>query len=158
MILALGLLIIGLLILRAYIMDPTRGLPAYGELQAIQGRVAWVDPYEFGVRFGFSGDSRGFAYLSKAEAHHKVTKHLVNAGDRLITVLAELDDSHSPLYSDKTYHVVFQVVVGEQLVRSYQEVADAWAGDNKLMLLVGILLLLSGGFTGWQTHAKHKPS
>ena len=143
---------------RAYIIDPTHGLPAYDELQEIQGRIAWIEPYKFGVRFGFDGDDRNFAYLSKADAHHLVTQHLVSAGDHLIAVLAELDDSHSPLYNDKEYHVVFQVAVGEKTVRPYQDVAAAWASDNKLMLLLGILLLPSGSFIGWRTHTTRKHS
>jgi hypothetical protein len=153
---ALFSILIGPKILHTYFTNPSAGLPLYEKLTLVEGKVDWIKREKYGVKFGFQDNKINFNYPSKAKGMWKVEESLNNSFGANVKILAELDDSFSPMGSNEKYHDVFEVIVGEQVVRSYEDSSQGWLGDNKLMPYIGFGLLFGGVYIAVQAHRKRK--
>lgn len=153
---ALFSILVGLKILHVYFSDPAAGLPSYEDLTLIEGEVDWIKREKYGIKFGFLDNELNFNYPSKANGMGIIGDHLSNSYGKNVKILAELEDSFSPMGSNEKYHYVFEVIVGNQIVRSYEESSRAWLGDNKLIPYIGFGFLLGGIYIAVQAHRKRK--
>ena len=146
----------GPIILFVYFNDPGAGLPEYEALTLVQGKIAWVQTAKYGVKFGMKNNQLNFSYPLKAKGMHRVKQALSNAGLEEIQVRARLTDSFSPMYSDKSYHTEFEVIVGDRVIRSYAQVSQAVLADNKLIAYIGFIFLFGGIVMTIQARRKRK--
>jgi len=129
-------------------VHPGTGIPAATTLMQASGKVAWVQNYKYGTRFGLVGVPEKFDYPSKASGMGVVRDALTYAGDKVIAVRYE-NAASGPIYSDDKYHVVWSLQVGNQPVRTYAESVSAWESDNRLAPWLGVALLGSGFYLGY---------
>jgi hypothetical protein len=125
-------------------LDPGRGLPREAQLRQAVGTATWYQPYKYGVRFGLSGHPNGFDYLSKGNAANQVADAIGAASGKTVRVLYDPGSLGAPIYSKDKYFTVFSVTVGEQPVRSYDQVAAAWRSDNQVGYWIGWVAVAVG--------------
>jgi hypothetical protein len=123
--------------------DRKAGIVPDATLVEASGRLASMQDYKYGTRFGLMGYAERFDYLSKAGGMGKVRDALRNSGDKIVHV-RYAKESYGPLFSDEKYHGVWVLAVGEQQVRSYAETAAAWEADNKFAPLMGLIMTVCG--------------
>jgi hypothetical protein len=146
----------GLAIFLSTNLDPRAGIPPKSELLAASGEVSWVQERKYGTRFGLAGVAQKFEYPSKANGMGVVRKALRRGAERTVSVRYEADAS-GPIHSDEVYHDVWEIKVGDRVVRSYAESAAAWESDNRLTPWLAAAMALIGfylGFTAWQLRQK----
>jgi hypothetical protein len=125
-----------------YGRDPDAGLPREDALVAVSGRLEELSESRYSIDFRLEGEAREFQYLGKARGWDRVRSALEGAEDRAVTVW--IDRAEQGATGDLT---VYAVAVDGRVVRSYDEVRDAWRRDNALapwlagaMLLCGVVL------------------
>lgn len=133
----------GIYFLGAYLINPLNGLPKQEDLIEVQGRVEWVKRHKYGVKFKFKDETDIYNYMSKIDAVGKVKSSLSNAGDAVVSVLIKPNDISKNLITDEQYNDVYQVKISGRFVRSYGEVKEAWASDNKIGLYMGPIFILA---------------
>lgn len=146
-------MVLGLCIGFFQLTQVNSGFPFKEELREKSGLVSWVQKHKYGIRFGFVNESMNFNYPSKADGQDVVKDSLMNSEGKIVTILYDATDTHSPIYSSKVYHDFFQLSVDGLLVRSYAESEKAWRSDNKLMPIIVALFLL-GGIYIWRKTKK----
>ena len=82
------------------------------------------------VRFSLSTDPRNLHYISKAGQIDNVWSALGQAGRSEVGVLIDSADPHSPPLDGRAFYTVFEVRVGEEMVRPYAQVVESWGTDN----------------------------
>lgn len=127
------------------------GLPYRENLSEAVGYIDWVQSYKYGIRFSFIDGQRNFNYPSKSNGLGVVKDSLNASTEKLVTILFDGKNTTSPIYSDREYHDVLEVRVGEKVIRSYDDSAKAWKADNLLFPFIVALFLISGPYIGWNT-------
>ena len=64
-------------------------------------------------------------------------------------------DAHGPVYSDMRYHGVWDVAIGDRVVRSYAETSAEWRADNALTPWLGGFFAFAGvfcAFAAWLSY------
>lgn len=136
-----------------YMIDPSGGLPQFGELTEIEGKIGRVTTQRYGIRFVLKDDSRELNYSSKMNALGLVGEALTTAGEQRVIVYADLNEPRSPMFSDNVYYNVFQIRIADRIVRSYEDSAREWISNQRLMPYLGVfcvvcgLIILWGGIT-----------
>lgn len=82
------------------------------------------------VRFSLAPDPRHFHYIAKAGRIDNVWIALGQAGQSEVSVLIDPSDAHVPPLEDRGFHTVFEVRVGNDVIRAYAQVVDSWGTDN----------------------------
>ncbi|MDO6428377.1 hypothetical protein Q4489_15280 [Thalassotalea sp. 1_MG-2023] len=143
----IGLAIFGLVggiyFLVTPLLDPVNGLPEKDELTEIRGTIEWVKKHKYGVKFKLADKENTFNYPSKANSSTAVNSALSNAGHETIAILAVLDDFNTNYVTGKKFIDVYQVVVDDKTIRSYEQVRKAWEGDNKVGLFLGPFMIFA---------------
>lgn len=147
----------GVAFLYAYFSDPTGGLPKYEELTEIEGEIDWVTSHRYGIRFGLKDNPQKLNYPSKMNALGLVRESLTTASGNKLVVLTDLNDPHSPIYSDNVYYDVFEISVADRIVRSYEESANEWLSDQRLSPYLGAFFVVSGFIILWQERKWRRP-
>lgn len=135
-------------------LDPKAGIAAEATLLEATGKVDWIEEYRYGTRFGLVGISERFDYLSKAKGMGAVRNALNHAGGRVVSVLYE-SKTHGPMYSDDKYHNVWELTIGDRVVRSYAVSAASWESNNRLVPWLGSAMGFCGlvlGYGAWRAH------
>jgi hypothetical protein len=133
----------GIYFLVTPLLDPVNGLPAKDELTEVKGTVEWVKKHKYGVKFKLANKETTFNYSSKANSSTEVNSALLNAGHEAITILTVLDDFNTNYVTGKKFINVYQVVVGDTTIRSYEQVKKAWEGDNKIGFFLGPFMIFA---------------
>jgi hypothetical protein len=108
------------------------GIPPRHLLAPASGKVEWVKPEKYAVRFKFSGEPKLFSYASKGNAVDQVRNALSQNSPPVVTVLYDPTDSHGPVYSSETYYSVYEISLHDKAVRTHAQVASAWASDTAI--------------------------
>lgn len=82
------------------------------------------------IRFGLTSDPRHFQYVSKAGAANEVLEALEGAEERRVRIAFDSSDSHTPWFEDRALYTIYELTVEGRPVRSYDQVASSWTGDN----------------------------
>ena len=138
-------------------VDPEDGIQQHNDLLKADGKIAWVENYTYGTRFGLLGVTKKFNYPSKGRGMGAVRDALENAGDNNVSILHE-SDTHGPIYSDERYHDVWVINIGGQSIRTYEETLEAWKEDNNIAPWLGWIFLISSLFLGFVSWHKYKNS
>ena len=109
--------------------DRTRLTQVTGQLRSL-GKATSKGGGLGAVRFSLAGDPRDFHYISKAGQIDRVWSALGRAGHSEVGVLVDPADSHSPPLDGRAFHTVFEVRVGEEMIRPYDQVVAAWRNDD----------------------------
>ena len=149
-------LILGSAILYTYASDTTTGLPTRDQLTEIEGNVNWVSKHRYGIRFGLEGNLTRFNYPSKARELGQVRRALEKSIGDKVFVLADMSDSHSPIYNDNEYFDVFELRTDDVPVRTYEETSKAWLSDNALMPYIGSFMIFGAFFIWWNLLRKRE--
>jgi hypothetical protein len=102
--------------------------PSRAELTSVEGLITRVTPSttsgkaEVPTRFGIVGDPRWFQYLSTAGDSARVERELFQAHEQPVRLLVDSNDRFS---------TVFEVVIGGRVIRSYEEVDEAWRSNQR---------------------------
>jgi hypothetical protein len=102
------------------------GLPEKSALIEKAGTVKEATSAKGSVWFSFVESDDRFMYNSKARNGLTVSRRL-NPGVRARIWHEPLEDDHRP---GENVLTVFQVEVNGEIVRSYEQVAEAWLDDN----------------------------
>lgn len=134
-------LVMGSYFLGSYLIDPLNGLPKKYELQEASGQLEWVKGHEYGVKFKFLDQVTIFNYMSKVNAVGLVESSLINAGNKEVRVLIKFDDVNTNLITGQKFNAIYQLEISGQSIRSYDEIKEAWASDNRVGLFLGPFFL-----------------
>ncbi|AUJ72420.1 hypothetical protein [Pseudoalteromonas sp. NC201] len=134
----------GAYFLVSYLIDPLNGFPDKNQLTEVTGHVEWIEPHKYGVRFKFESQNAKYNYPSKTNAMGLVQNSLENANGLVVAILTRLDETNTNHITGKKYHTVYALSVGGKNIRTYEEMADAWASDNKVGLFLGPFLIFAG--------------
>lgn len=132
-----------------FLVLSTDRAPPLAELDEIGGTVKKVYRSTSGrsstaVRFSLDDTSLNFVYLSKGGADDRVLDVLQRAGSKAVLIVYDSRDAHSPPFDSQSYHAVYSVQVGGEMVRSYDEVATSWNADSNLGRWAGVVFVLVG--------------
>ena len=156
LILAIVCLFLGVSIGYVQLTQVNGGFPYKEDLAKREGFVDWVQEYEYGIRFAFADDEYNFNYPSKSDGQGIVYDSLLNSKGQRVEVLFEPREGTKPIYTDKEFHDVFDIKVGDNVVRSYAESDKAWKSDNLLMPFILALFLIGGPYIWWKTKKEFK--
>ncbi|MFB2734656.1 hypothetical protein [Shewanella mangrovisoli] len=156
LILAAVCLFFGVSIAYVQLTQVNGGFPYKEDLAIREGYVDWIQKYDYGIRFAFVGDKYNFNYPSKSNGQSIVYDSLIDSKGVLVEVLFEPGDRTKPIYTVKEFHDVFEIKVGENVVRSYAESEKAWKSDNLLMPFIVVLFLFGGPYIWWKTKKEFK--
>lgn len=132
------------------------GIPARAALQTASGRVSWVEDGRYGVKFGLEGVSRSFDYASKGNAADLVRDALSRPDRPVVTVLYDPDNPGGPIYSNDTYHGVFELSVDGKPLRRHADVDAAWRSDENVAAWLAFIFALLGLYlTGTAFRRRH---
>ena len=126
------------MILHHHFTNLDSDVPPKTYLHEISGFIEWTEQYDYGVRFKFYSDERLFVYMSKFGEHEKVSKALRYNQGSPIYIFANLNDTIGPVYSEKRYHVVYEISKPNQMIRSHSQVSRSFRDDNKIAPFVGL--------------------
>jgi hypothetical protein len=107
------------------------GLPETNKLKAVSGTVTWVATYKYGVKFKLSTQPAVFDYPSKSRGNGAVISALTNAGAQTIHILYN-PTPRQPLFSEEEHFDVWEVQVGNVIVRSVSDSQVGWRSDNAI--------------------------
>lgn len=144
------------------LFDADMGIVPESTLLAAEGRVDWIEKDKYGVDFGLEGVERDFSFPNKGGNAGGIHDALAGAGDAIVRVRFE-PDSHGPMHSDVRYHDVWEVAVGDDVVRTYAETVDGYRHDNTFMPWLAGFFAFGGVFllcTAWlaRDHGKARRS
>ena len=127
-------------------IDPDKGIPERDRLTSASGLVTSHETVHHDVHFTLQ-DGRRFTYLGKAKAVGAIGE----AHQRVVTILYDASNTVGPVFSKEKFFPVYEIRVGDELVRSHQDVDQAWRRDNRLAPVLGwgflgmsVLLLAHG--------------
>ena len=143
-------LLLGISIGYVQLTQENGGFPNKDELIMHTGYLDSITEYKYGIRFVLSNDNHHFNYPSKSGSQDKVYQALLNAGDKEIKVLFEANVSRKPTYTSKEYHDVFELHIGDNIIRSYSESEKAWKSDNLLLPLIIFMFLSFPIYVWWK--------
>ncbi|MHC9084206.1 hypothetical protein ACYX7E_04105 [Luteimonas sp. RIT-PG2_3] len=135
-------------------LNPSDGLPLKTSLASAEGTATEYETYRYGVRFSLDSHPTGFNYLSKGNASDQVAAAIASSSGKTVKVLYDPQSLGGPVYSDRQYFTVFEVVVDDQSVRSYDQVAAAWRADNRVGFWGGwaaLLFAVGFGLHSWRS-------
>lgn len=139
--LALGAIVLALL---------DEGIPDRSRLTQVTGQLRLLEKATSkggglsAVRFSLSTDSRHLHYISKAGNIDDVWRALGHAGHSEVGVLIDPADSHVPPLDGRAFHTVFEVRVGDEMIRPYAHVVESLGTD----ILVGKALGYGSAVSG----------
>lgn len=119
--------------------------PAEVALEQIAGHISQVTLLRGEVLFRLKNDKRSFAYLSRAGQMLEVREALKTP--LLVSIKFDGRRARAPLFGmleTESRYDVWEIRVGERVVREYRDVAQSWREDNALSYLI-IPFLLGGG-------------
>lgn len=154
--LAAACLFFGVSIMYVQLTQVNGGFPYKEDLAIHEGYIDWVQKHDYGIRFAFVNDKYNFNYPSKSNGQGIVYDSLINSKGVQVKVLFEPRDGTKPIYTVKEFHDVFEIMVGENIVRSYAESENDWKSDNLLMPFVVVLFLFGGPYIWWKTKKEFK--
>jgi hypothetical protein len=132
-----------------YLTINATGIPRRDSLQTASGTVAWTwSGYMNGFRFGLVGEKRSFVYSSKGNMVYVVQYALERTDHPVVSVLYDGSHTTGPIW-DKTYFSVYEVSIGRERIRSYDDVNAAWNADNRVGTWLGGAFVLSGLLLLW---------
>jgi len=137
--------------------NPHAGVPKRDELIVTKGKLAWIQKYKYGTRFGLLGVAENFEYPSKAKGMNIVRGSLESAGDEIISVEYE-KGTHGPISSDKHYHNIWVLNVGTRQIRSFEETVSSWERDNRLTPWLGVAMFLSSFYLAFSARRNFQTS
>jgi hypothetical protein len=118
------------------------------QLAAATGTVTWVATHKYGVKFRLSTHPGVLDYPSKAKGNGVVSSALTNAGTQPVYALYN-PSPRKPMYSDEDHFDVWEVKVGEVVVRSVAESQAGWRSDNAIAPWLFVAFLLATIYFGW---------
>jgi hypothetical protein len=127
-----------------YTSSQPGGPPPRKSLAEVQGTVAWTMSYRHGIRFGFSGDARSFVYPSKSRELGLVEQTLTRSDHPRVSILFDPKTPGGPVFSDEKYFDVHEISVDGNVARSYEQVREAWAADDRVGIWLGVVFVISG--------------
>lgn len=128
-----------------YMTRSSASPPAEVALEQIAGHISQVTLLRGEVLFRLKNDKRSFAYLSRAGQMLEVREALKTP--LLVSIKFDGRRARAPLFGmleTESRYDVWEIRVGERVVREYRDVAQSWREDNALSYLI-IPFLLGGG-------------
>jgi hypothetical protein len=135
----------------AHLTQENGGFPYLEQLTETSGQVDWVQSYDYGIRFGLVDSDKNFNYMSKMDGQGIVYDSLVNSGGKTVRILFKNSEPNSPIYTDKKYFSVFEIEVGDRMIRSLAESEDAWRSDNFFAPFLIVFFVFGGVYIGNKT-------
>ena len=124
------------------------GLLERSELRAATGTVTWVSNHKYGVKFRLSTQPGVLDYPSKSSGNGAVYSALSNAGTQTVYALYD-PNSRRPLYSEEDHFDVWEVRVGDLVVRSFADSQAGWRSDNAVAPWLFAASLSASVYFGW---------
>ncbi len=124
--------------------DADEGAPPRESLEEARGIVTWWKSDTYSVRFELSRLDRGLSYTSKFGAHRRVRREISQAGERPVRVLFQRTNRKAPFWGDRSYDSVYEIEVGDRVVRKWSEVDQSIRSDNSLTPWIGAAFALIG--------------
>lgn len=120
--------------------------PEKESLTDLRGTVAWVQPTRYGLRFGFEGDRRTFAYAQRSGNLPAVAAALKDLEQQPITVWIEQKSSSDTSLA----HQVLEIRTATGALRTRDQVKESWAEDYQFGYLVVLMLFCATGVLEYQ--------
>jgi hypothetical protein len=117
------------------------GVPPVSRLRTVTGVVEREHCVRHAIDFKLRGQAREYRYASKSGAMAQV-EHALAPGGAPVTLLFDPADPGGPLFAEKTFYPVYAVSVAGVSVRSHAQIREAWAGDNRVGLFLGVVFLV----------------
>jgi hypothetical protein len=131
----------GLVVIVSSIRGPS-SFPQRQHLEKISGTVAWVQPFRYGLKFGFRDDVRIYTYAQKSGDLAVISAALRNPAEQPITILIA-----TPVKSDPSSSLeVLEIRSSNLELRSLDQVRESWAEDYQFGYAAGFLVLLAAGY------------
>lgn len=128
-------------------------LPTYDALSELTGKAKVYHVYENGLQFQLEGNT----IIYKVTHYDKPSKFLeAKINDQVITIRADHNDSHSPMFSDESYHYVFELSMDGQLLMEYDKIYANFIEVKQQQPYIAIPFILLGLGFCWLTHRQFK--
>jgi hypothetical protein len=124
------------------------GLLERPDLQTASGTVTWVSTHKYGVKFRLSTQTGVMDYPSKSGGNGAVASALSSAGTQPVYALYN-PKPRRPLYSEEDHFDVWEVRVGDQVVRSVTESQAGWRSDNAVAPWLFVAFLCGTVYFSW---------
>ena len=118
------------------------------ELKAATGTVTWVATHKYGVKFRLSTQPGVLDYPSKSRGNGAVSAALASAGPQTVYALYN-PNPRRPLYSEEDHFDVWEVRVGNVVVRSLADSQEGWRSDNAVAPWLFAAFLSASIYFGW---------
>ncbi len=116
-------------------------VPPKGTLLYTEGFIETLSKSKYDTTFTLSNNSNRFRVLSKMNGHHQIYKSLKNSKYKVAVLYA--DRKKDPV-AGKAAYLVWEIKIGAELVKSYEQSKQAYINDDKLGLPLGIALIICG--------------
>ena len=124
------------------------GILEASQLAEATGTVAWVATHKYGVKFRLNSHPGILDYPSKARGNGVVSSALANSGTQTVNVLYN-PTPRRPLYADEDHFDVWEVKVGEVVVRSVAQSQAGWRSDNDIAPWLFVTFSLATIYFAW---------
>ncbi|NQZ12777.1 MAG: hypothetical protein HRT35_36960 [Algicola sp.] len=128
-----------------YLFDPMGGTPSHDELAVSRGSIEWVKSDEFRISFKFDEKPDTFGYPINHRDGYLVKKRLLEADKTVVTVKAQLQPTRNKNKSRPKYHKVFEVAIGDEVIKSYKQVTQDLIQRNKINVFILVALFIPTG-------------
>jgi hypothetical protein len=150
--------IIGLVL--AAFVSPWIGMksnaPDETTLLSATGSVISITQHKYGIKFQLTGHSLLFDYPSKHRATSTVLAALTSAGSQQVTIKYSTPP-REPMSTTEKLHDVWEIKVGETLVRSLAEAKAGWTSDEAFRPWLAGAFALCGVYLailGWRARSR----
>jgi hypothetical protein len=119
--------------------------PRHDQLTTVRGTVSQVVHLRNEVQFRVADDARAYIYSDIGGGFIAIERALRSARGKTITIKVDAAEPRRLLLSDGPEFRVWEIQIGEQPLRSYDDIAAAWRQNNQMNLFLGGPALLLGG-------------
>ena len=118
------------------------------DLQTTSGTVTGVATHKYDVKFRLSKQTGVLDYPSKSKGNGAVASALSNAGTQTVYALYN-PKPRRPLYSEEDHFDVWEVRVGDHVVRSFTDSQAGWRSDNAVAPWLFVAFLSGSIYFAW---------
>ncbi len=138
---------IGLIMLGVNLTKENGGVPYKNSLTELSGYVEWIKNEKYGVKFKFINNDTHLDYMSKFGGKNKVYERIIDSKGLTISVLYK-ETIPREGFKGTVYHDIWQISIGDEILKSYEELDEAYRGDNFLLFIIIPLFLFGGVYIG----------
>ena len=130
------------------VYGPNNEFPAYDDLVFHTGEVSTVKKTKYSVDIIFDNSDTKFKYMSKGNSLSRVNDMARQSG--------QLTVGYIP--SDKSSHVIFEINLNQTMIRSHDEIKQAYSDDDDIVNWLAPIFILMGTYLGLVAHFSKKLS